>query len=184
MLYFGLFFVFCYFYMIDQLNDFIKGRSTITSRFEKAPFLEPPTVTICLTIPLKPSVSLEYNFTSQYDIFFKEEPNITLPKRFENLGYLLNRDFQIKIITKTWKRVYLQEGLNDFEGYKYEVMNLKTAFNGMCYKIQPLFEMKSVPYKVAALKMPIYNILSTLFRLFTAHTFLSARFSERKLLLR
>ena len=147
-LYFGLFFVFCYFYMIDQLSDFIKDRSTITSRFEKASVLEPPTVTICMSIPLKPSVSMSYNFTSQYDIFFQEEPkNVTLPQRFENLGYLLNRDYQIRIITKTWKEIYLQEGLNDFEGYKYEAMKLKTAFNGVCYKVQPLFEMLKVPYK-------------------------------------
>ena len=42
LIYFGLFFVFCYFYMVDQMNDFIRGRRTVSSRFEEAEVLEPP----------------------------------------------------------------------------------------------------------------------------------------------
>ena len=34
LIYFGLFFVFCYFYMVDQMRDFITDRKTVSSRFE------------------------------------------------------------------------------------------------------------------------------------------------------
>ena len=147
LIYFGLFFVFCYFYMVDQMNDFIRGRRTVSSRFEEAEVLEPPTITICMDIPLKPSVSNQYGFANQYSLIFGNKPNLSNPEKFDLMGYVLNRDYEIQVTTKTWNRVLLREGFNDFEGDKYDVMKLKTFFHGICYKIQPLTQLTRVPFQ-------------------------------------
>ena len=102
--YLGLFFVFCYFYMVDQMDDFIKGRRTVGSRFEEAKVLEPPTITICMDTPLKASVSNQYEFEHLYDLLFKNEPNLTTPDKFNLFGYVLNRDFEVQVTTKTCKK--------------------------------------------------------------------------------
>ena len=70
-LYLVLLFLFSYFYMIDQLNDFFKGRSTVTFRFEEAKTIEPPTITICVDPPIKKSVAVQFDFKDSFDLFSK-----------------------------------------------------------------------------------------------------------------
>lgn len=100
-----------------------------------------------MDIPLKPSVSNHYGLANQYGLIFGNEPNLSNPDKFDLLGYVLNRDFEIQVTTKTWKRQLLVEGSNDFEGDKYDVMQLKTWFHGICYKIQPLNQLFKVPFQ-------------------------------------
>ena len=147
LIYFVLFYVFYYFYMVDQRKNLIRVRRTGSSRFEEAEVLEPPTITICMDIPLKPSVSNQYGFANQYSLIFGNKPNLSNPEKFDLMGYVLNRDYEIQVTTKTWNRVLLREGFNDFEGDKYDVMKLKTFFHGICYKIQPLTQLIRVPFK-------------------------------------
>ena len=77
-LYVLLFILFCYFYIIDQMNDFIKGRTTVASRIEKVESVEPPTVTICLNPPYKSSKLTSFgldNFGPLYDEFDNDYNN-------------------------------------------------------------------------------------------------------------
>ena len=60
LLYLLLLILFCLFYLVDQMEDFIQGRTTITSRLEKVNFLEPPTLTLCFDPPFKLSIFEKY----------------------------------------------------------------------------------------------------------------------------
>ena len=50
-----LFILFVQFYMLEQMGDYIAGRTTTTSRLVQVTETEFPTVTICMDPSLKPS---------------------------------------------------------------------------------------------------------------------------------
>ena len=76
-LYILLFAFFCYFYMIEQMSDYIKGRTTVTSRFEEVEYLEPPTITLCMHPLFKPTKMAASGLTDQYDVLFTDFTNDT-----------------------------------------------------------------------------------------------------------
>ena len=96
-LYFTLFALFCYFYLLEEVDNYFKGRNTVTSRAEEATVLEPPTFTLCVDPPLKMSVAKRYNFTDNRDLFYKDVANKSIAEKFTELSYKLNRDYEIKI---------------------------------------------------------------------------------------
>ena len=88
--------------MIDQMSDFIKGRTTVTSRIEKVESLEPPTVTICLNPPYKPSKLISFGLDEinilLLDVYGKELfRNQTAEEILDLFGYKLGRDFRINM---------------------------------------------------------------------------------------
>ena len=157
-IYLVLLFFFCYFYMLDQMNDFLKGRSTVTFRLEETARIEPPTVTICPKPPLKKAVAIQYDFEDSDHLFLKDVPNVTFEDRFQNLSYLLNQDYQIVLVEKQLK-VGLFEGQVKIKSRAFEVIAIQTYHHGTCYKIQPNFELTKVPF---ALRFEIRTLKSTL----------------------
>ena len=135
--YVGLLIPFIWFYMYDELNDFIRGRTTIASRFEESSRIEFPTLTFCTSNVFKRSVMQEFGFKTNHQLFWKKVPNKTLEEAFDELSYQLNRDFNIKASHDLWwHEKYLQIGVNNISVFKnggqfsYDVQPLKTHQQG------------------------------------------------------
>ena len=139
--------IFIWFYMYDQLTDFIKGRTSMATRFVEAQTIEPPTITFCMSPAQKTSVAKSFGFeTFEYWEWIEIE-GTTIEQRIKNLSYILNRDFKLRQ-SDFGSSVLLEEGTNLISGYAYEVKPFWTWAAGICYKIQPLFEltMENVPW--------------------------------------
>ena len=130
--------------MYDQLTDFIKGRTSIATRFIQTQTIEPPTITFCLSPAQKTSVANSYGFTTFDDWQKIEVEGTTIEQRVNKLSYILNRDYTLK-----QSDVLLEEGTNLVDGYEYEVKPIWAWSEGICCKIQPLFELteEEIPWK-------------------------------------
>ena len=143
-LYILLFVFFCSFYMIDQMKNYIKGRTTVTSRFEEVEYLEPPTITLCMHPLFKPTKMAASGLTDQGDVLFTDFTNETLEDRLEFFSYLLGRDYEIEMaIDEKDEKVHfwnsLSVGIENFDNRSYEVQPIQTLAYGTCHKIQPMF---------------------------------------------
>ena len=145
-----LFGSFVYFFMKDQMETFMKGRTTITRRVETVKSLEFPTITICFDPATKLSVAKKYGFKSINDKFLRDIPNVTLPKVFDEITYKMNQDYSIA--NYNGKKITL--GMNDIDAYlrpfkmKFYVEAIKTYNEGTCIKMEPRFEMVSLSYRL------------------------------------
>ena len=142
--------LFVLFYMQDQMNDYIKRRTTLSTRFDMLDEMEFPTTTICMQEGMKESVKDDYGLSENYEFWLNSygPPNNTLSETFEDLSFILNRDFTIGIVQfpiPTLKVENLSLGINlvptpfsngIFDSYFVEPM--KTIYYGTCYKIQPI----------------------------------------------
>ena len=128
--------IFIWFYMYDQLTDFIKARTSITSRYVQVQTIEPPTISFCMSPAQKTSVANSFGFQTFNDWQNIEIEGITIEQRINKLSYILNRDFKLK-----QSNVLLEEGTNLVDGLEYEVKPFLAWSEGICYKIQPLFEL-------------------------------------------
>ena len=147
---------FVLFYMLDQLNDFIEGRTTITSKIQKVAHLEFPTLVLCMNPGRKRSVGQKYGIINSDDIFFNYFPNITMDKVQEEFGYALNKDFTIKINGQG----PLEMGQNNVKSFgdgnplfqstmeTFTILSINTHFNGLCHKIEPHFQIERIPYSL------------------------------------
>ena len=143
--------LFVLFYMQDQMNDYIKRRTTLSTRFDMPDEMEFPTMTICIQEGMKESFKDKYGLSENVDFWLNNygplgPPNNTLSETFEDLSFILNRDFTIGISQfLTLKEENLTLGINfvhspfsngSFDSYSVE--SLKTVYYGTCYKIQPI----------------------------------------------
>ena len=134
--------------MKDQMETFMKGRTTITRRVEAVNSLEFPTITICFDPATKLSVAKKYGFKSINDKFLRDVPNVTLPTVFDEITYEMNQDYSIT--NYNGKKINL--GLNDVDAYfhsfkmQFYVEAIKTYNQGTCIKMEPKFEMVSPSY--------------------------------------
>ena len=146
-LYILLFVFFCSFYMIDQMADYIKGRTTVTSRFEEVESQEPPTITVCMHPLFKSTSMASYGLTDQGDVLYEDFIDETLEDRLEFLSYLLGRDYEIEMtVGYMGPGKTLSEGMEIVGNLSYEVQPIQTLAYGTCYKIQPSFMLFSVPF--------------------------------------
>ena len=119
--------------MIEQMSDYIKGRTTVTSRFEEVESLEPPTITVCMFPPFKTSMMNLHHLTHQSDVLFTNFSNQTLEDRFESFSYLLERDYMIELSKDEWSMNMSVDLATD----TFDVKPIQTLNYGTCYKIQP-----------------------------------------------
>ena len=148
-LYILLFAFFCLFYMIDQMSDYIKGRTTVSSRFEEVDSFEPPTVTVCMFPPYQPTKMSLYGLEDEANVIFQDFVNQTLENRMNFLGYLLERDFTIEMslylgdegMENLSKNV--EVGVMQFDNMPIRVQAIYSQVYGVCYKIQPSFAVSS-----------------------------------------
>ena len=94
-LYFALLGVYISFFLLDQVSNYLIGRSTVANQIQIVEKLEYPTLTLCMNPATKLSVSKSYGFTNMYDKFEKETNETNLTERYDNLSYILNQDFEI-----------------------------------------------------------------------------------------
>ena len=137
------------FFMKDQLNAFLENRSSVSSRHETAAALEFPTITLCIEPATKLSEAKKYGFTNINDKFYKEIPNSTLHERFDDMSYILNKDFYVR----SHMNESITEGLVDIqelygtEKFLFDVKGIRTYSHGTCYKLEPKFQMTKTPLR-------------------------------------
>ena len=129
-------FLYVNYYMYDQMRDFIKGRTTITTRLKEVDQLQPPTISVCMNPGQKTSKAKAYGFKKFYDWIFEDVEGVTQNEVIGHLSYTLNQDFSLRFGSKESK---LEFGTNIVDGQKYELEPIVTWSYGICYKIQPLF---------------------------------------------
>ena len=138
--------------MYDQLNEFFKKSTTISSRFEEAKTLKVPTITFCISNALKNSVMKKYKFKSSHDILYshKNVLNKTMDELYEEASYILNRDFRILASYDFWfTNTTLVLGSNTFIfGIKFNLEAIKTITHGTCYKLNSDFEITFAPLRI------------------------------------
>ena len=79
------------------MSDFIKGRTTVTSRIEKVESLEPPTVTVCFYPPYKPSKLIALGITDPTDPIYSKDSNTSFEERINSLSYSLGKDLSMNL---------------------------------------------------------------------------------------
>ena len=145
-----LFGSFVYFFMKDQMETFMEGRTTITRRVETVKSLEFPTITICLDPSTKLSVAKKYGFKNYFQKFFNDVPNKTLPEVVDEMTYGFDQDYSIW--NHDGKKIHL--GLNNIDAalssvkMQFQVDAIKTWDFGTCIKMEPRFEMVSPSYRL------------------------------------
>ena len=157
--YVGLLIPFVWFYMYDQLNDFIKGSTTIASRFEQSSKLEFPTMTICTTDVFKRSIAKNIGLHSNWHLYETQFHNQSLEEVFDKLSYQLNRDFFIIASHDFFvHQTKFKLGMNSVSIFgvhvTYHVEALKTLNQGTCYKMQPRFEARNAPLTLSLMITP------------------------------
>ena len=133
-------------YFINQVTDFTKGLSTVTTRYEYPETIEPPTVIICFDNPFKTSIGNDYGINSTYDIAL---PKSDFP--YDEITYKLGRDFEL--VVRHWNvstfqysnPTILHEGLNSLKKFAFFVEHIHTYYNARCTKITPNFVISEFP---------------------------------------
>ena len=134
--------LFFYFYMVEQMSDFFKGRTTLTSRTEKVKDLEPPTTTVCMSPSMKRSVAKQMKFQH---VLMGVPNDTTYPKAIAETNYILNRDYELYLgflnpdDPYTYTNTKLHMGEMKVSRKKFLVDSIVTVGHGTCTKIQPLF---------------------------------------------
>ena len=127
----------------------------MSTRFAMPDEMEFPTMTICIQDGMKKSVKDEYGLLENVEFWFNiyrnqnnskyvGPPNQTLSETFEDLSFVLNRDYVVGIsLYPTLDLTNLTLGMNSVPSMdgvlnSYSVEPLHTLFFGTCLKIQPI----------------------------------------------
>ena len=127
-----LFFLFIIFYVKDLTIDFAKGRSTMTSRYQKVETVEFPTVTICMKPGYKNSVTKKYELGRPNLI--TRIPIGSIPILFDEISYIRGRDYDIFLCRGRGSKLM-----------EYTTSPIHTNHHGTCYKLQPLTSITKMP---------------------------------------
>ena len=148
-LYLSLLMVFYHFYLKDQVEAFMKKRTSKTIREETAEILEFPTTTICFQTSTKLSVAQKYGMKDSEDIFHQDFANQTLLQTYGNLSFHLGSDFEIQDGISGRSLKYGENHLLLYHStswqmknqtFKFELSSLRTFSSGTCYKLAPKFD--------------------------------------------
>lgn len=127
-------------YFINQVTDFAKGLSTVTTSFEYPESFEPPTITICFDEAFKTSAATRYGINSTFDLV---HPKTMFP--YDEVVYKLDRDFEI-VLGEFGPGPSLHKGLNEYDNEMGIFVDfVQTAFYARCTKLTPNFELQSGP---------------------------------------
>ena len=137
---------FVYFYLVDQMRDFIRGRTTITSRFENVSELEPPTLTVCVNPRFKLSVALDFGMNFSWYQSIPVSNTSSYGEQFSKLSYILNQDYKIKMAIVKSRYFELVLGNNALETWTFEIKEIQTALHGTCVAIVPKFVITETPF--------------------------------------
>ena len=146
-------------YFVDQVTDFAKGLSTVTTTYEYPNTIEPPTMILCFNEAFKTSVGKAYQINSTYDV---ADPKSNFS--YDEVIYQLDRDFEIMVGSiyldgdmTINNYVNLHKGLNTLkhndEEYVFLVDFVQTYFSSRCTKITPQFEFSQFPFNLLSIKV-------------------------------
>ena len=130
-LYLILLIVFVNFYLIDEMVNYAKGSTTLSSRTEKVEYLAAPYMTICLEPPFKTSILKKYGLSQSTkhikDLFkaLRELKNLTI---YENFSYKHEIDFNIRLEV-------LKNGSKVPEEIEFGIQKIVTT-RGLCHLIK------------------------------------------------
>ena len=126
-------------YLIHEMSGFIKRRTTISHRFETSEQFEFPTLTLCMDPPLKPSLALKFGLKDQQDIHWTDVPSKTVFEKWNEISYVVNRDFMVYM-----NHTLIKEGVND----QFLLERMITWREGTCWTLQPRFNFSTLPLNI------------------------------------
>ena len=120
------------FYLKSQVEEFLKGSTTFTSRYEKIRKMQVPNLLLCMKPGFKRSVmkKFNYNFDEVY-IFYDEKEsyvkhNLTIWEAYQELSYKYIDDFEIRSGVDNWHNGSEKITIKSVE-------SIATLYNGMCF---------------------------------------------------
>ena len=120
-------------YLIDEILNYTKGSTTLSSRTEKVEFLEVPYMTLCFDPPFKPSMISKHGLpkhTKTFTDIYKALEGMDM-EMYENFSYKYEKDFDIKLdILKFTNGSRLTEEID------FEIQKVVTFRNGLCHLIK------------------------------------------------
>ena len=130
-------------YAIDIYTKFQKKSTVFVSRTSEFDDFTSPPITICMKNGFKQSGLEKYGMESRYGFIMGKKSNKTISSvwnTYEEISYLLNRDFEIEIISCKSQLYRLLVGRNNIkceDGHKIliEVHEYYTVTSGTCYGI-------------------------------------------------
>ena len=159
-LYLSLLFCFVYFYMIDQMTDYLMERTTVSSRNEEVESLELPSLTVCADPAYKKSVANLYGLESSYPYYVKTLNTSTFSETISNMSFILNQDYEIQMIVTTSKMIKVKLGQNknpNSKGRGFEVKEVQSFIHGTCYVIIPKYQIDYIPFHYSIVIKRINN---------------------------
>ena len=137
-LYLILLVVFVNFYLIDEIVNYAKGSTTLSSRTENVEYLEAPYMTLCLQPPFKPSMLLKHglpqntkNIKDLYKTLKRVQKEERIMTIYENLSYKYEKDFNVRLE----RLEVLKNGSKLAEQIDFEIQIIVTQ-SGLCHLIK------------------------------------------------
>ena len=124
---------FIYFYLTDEILNYTKGGTTLSSRTEEVEFLKAPYMMLCFHPSFKPSM-LQKHGLPEYTVHFKDIYKALKGmdmETYENFSYKYEKDFEIKLTTLKYTN-----GTRFYEQINFEIQKVVTFRNGLCHLIK------------------------------------------------
>ena len=127
-----LLFTFFFFYLQSQVEEFLKGSTTFTSRYEEIEKFQVPDLLLCMKPGTKRSVMTKFNYNlDEVFIFYDEREsylkhNLTIWEAFQELTYKYKDDFEIRSGVDGWHP-------GDEKLTIKSVESIATLYHGMCF---------------------------------------------------
>ena len=133
-----------------QLDKYLQGSTTFSTRFETITEYQAPLIIFCTHPGTKSGISRKYQYDPLpnsifYDVTDKyKNYGLNLWEMYNELMYQINEDFELSIdMNRQGKYVKLDEDKVNYwnENYSFEVFGISTFHRGICYGIHPKFKM-------------------------------------------
>ena len=132
-LYLILLILFVNFYFTDELKNYMKGSTTLSSRTEKVEFLEAPYITLCFQPIFKPSMLLKHGLSNDIknplNLFEALGVGWFDMETFENFSYQYEKDFDITLL-------YEDKSIEPDVLINFQIQKVVTFRHGLCYLIK------------------------------------------------
>ena len=136
-LYLILLIIYINFYLIGEVQNYMKESTALSSRTEKVEFLEAPHMTLCFQPSFKPSTLQKYGLPEYMEHFKDLYKALKLKgmdmdmEMYENFGYKYGEDFDI-----TLTKLKFTNGTKLYESISFHIQKVVTFRNGLCYSIK------------------------------------------------
>ena len=136
-LYLILLVIYINFYLIGEVQNYMKGSTALSSRTEKVEFLEAPHMTLCFQPSFKPSTLQKHGLPEHMEHFKDLYKALKLKgmdmdmEMYENFSYKHEKDFDIKLT-----KLIFTNGTILNKPIDFEIQKVVTFRNGLCHLIK------------------------------------------------